>query len=266
LKLTSADREDFEFLMASGRIGAAFKPDRFVHLDQPIGVLNYIRIANELAALMPKGRLLDWGCGFGQMTYLLRRRGFEVTSFDIDSDHTDLPDSPLSRSLDVIRSKHPTTLPFPDHTFDAVLSCGVLEHVDEFSQPGNEILSLREIRRVLTPRGHFPIYQLPQRYTWTEAVARTLGRYAHPRRYTGAEIRGLLVDNGFRLERLRRNNLFPKNMAWLPESVRVLYSRFGGALITADLALSRIPLLNQIAGVMEIMARPVEPPVGRAAR
>jgi SAM-dependent methyltransferase len=256
--LSGSEEEEFEFLAESGRAGAALKPERFLHLDQAIGVLNYIRIANEIAEQLPRGRLLDWGCGFGQMTYLLRRRGFDVTAFDIDAEAAHLPDIPLIRDLRIVSSSHPTTLPFPDASFDIVLSCGVLEHVDEYSQPGNEVISLGEIRRVLKPGGHFPIYQLPQRYTWTEAVTRTfrLG-YSHPRRFTAGEARALLQRTGFRVDRLRRNNLFPKNLNGLPQSARAFYSRFGQQIISVDAALSRIPVLNQIAGVMEIMARPV---------
>jgi SAM-dependent methyltransferase len=156
-----------------------------------------------------------------------------------------------------VRSAHPTELPFPATSFDAVLSCGVLEHVDEFSEPGNELVSLREIRRVLRPGGYFPIYQLPQRYTWQEAVIRTLGiGYAHPRRFTAGEIRKLLAQTGYRLESLRRRNMLPKNLTGVPERLRVLYSQYSRDIMRLDDALSRIPGVNQFAGVLEVMARP----------
>lgn len=256
LKRTRFDQEDFEFLAETARAAKAQRLDRFLHLDQPVGIWNYIRIANEIAERIPPGRLLDWGCGFGQMTYLLRRRGFEVTPFDIGTTVENLPDLPLTRDMRVVRTTHPTQLPFETQSFDAVLSCGVLEHVDEFSQPGNELVSLKEIRRVLRPGGYFPIYQLPQRYTWQEAITRTLGiGYSHQRRYSAGEIRTLLDRTGFRVESLRRNNLFPKNLTGLPEPVRAFYSRFSRALIAADSALSAIPGLNRIAGVLEVMAR-----------
>ena len=152
----------------------------------------------------------------------------------------------------------PTDLPFPDQSFDAVLSCGVLEHVDEFSQPGNELKSLREIRRILRRDGHFPIYYLPQRHSWQEAVARRLRLgYSHPRRYTEQEIRELLARTGYRVERLRRANLLPKNVTGLPEPLRTLYGWFGRTLNSLDVASCRIPGLNRFAGVMEIIARPV---------
>jgi len=250
------DYDDYEFLLATSRAGKAQGLSNFAHLDQPIGIWNYIRIANEIAERIPSGRLLDWGCGFGQMTYLLRRRGFDVTAFDVGPEDAALPDVPLCREIHAVRTTHPTRLPFPDDCFDVVLSCGVLEHVDEFSAKGNETQSLAEIGRVLKPRGYFAIYQLPQRYTWQEAVIRKLGLgYTHPRRYTSREIRMLLARAGFDVEELRRNNMLPKNMTGVPEPARAFYSRFSHALIRIDSALSRVPGLNRIAGVMEILAR-----------
>jgi hypothetical protein len=58
-------------------------------------------------------------------------------------------------------------------TYDP-LSCGVRGHLDKFGQPGNEVESLRQIARVLRPSGHFLIYQLPQRLTVQEAIARAV--------------------------------------------------------------------------------------------
>ncbi len=165
---------DFEFLLTNARAAETLGLGHFLHLDQPIGIWNYIRIADDIAQQIPAGHLLDWGCGFGQMTYLLKRRGFQVTAFDIgEPGKATLPNIPLSRELNVVFTSHRSNLPFVESSFDAVLSCGVLEHVDEFSQPGNELISLREIARVLRPHGHLLVYQLPQRYAWQEAIMLT---------------------------------------------------------------------------------------------
>lgn len=256
---TERDRADFEFLLETARAGRAAGLSNFLHLDQPVGIWNYIRIANEIAERIPAGRLLDWGCGLGQMTYLLRRRGFDVVPFDIGETADALPDLPLTRGVNVVHGTHPTDLPFDAGSFDVVLSCGVLEHVDEYSAtPGNELRSLHEIHRVLRPNGWFPIYQLPQQLSWQEAISRGLRLgYAHPRRFTATEITTLLGHSGFRVERLRRNNMLPKNLTGMPMGLRDLYSRFAGAIIAGDKALSAIPIVNRIAGVLELMARPV---------
>jgi 2-polyprenyl-3-methyl-5-hydroxy-6-metoxy-1,4-benzoquinol methylase len=253
--VSELNRSDYDFLRENGRMGAA-SGHYFAHLDQPIGVWNYIRIANSVARQIPTGKLLDWGCGYGQMTYLLQRRGFRVTSFDIGTPDTTMPDIPLCNLLNVIRTTHPTHLPFEDASFDAVLGSGVLEHVDEHSQPRNEDASLRELARVIRPGGHLLIYQLPQRYAWQEALIRTwkLG-YAHPRRYSAAEITAMLSQAGFTVRRVARANLLPKNLTGMPSRLRALYSRFSRPLIVADRVLCSIPLLNQLAGVLELTAQ-----------
>ncbi len=250
-------REDFAFLLASARAGRALGCEQCLHLDQPIGLWNYIRIADDIARQVPGAELLDWGCGYGQMTYLLKRRGLRVTSFDIGDPATaTLPDVPLCQGLDVVRSPHPTNLPFPDAHFDAVLSCGVLEHVDELSEPGNEIKSLHEIARVLRPGGAFLVYQLPQRLAWQEAIIRRLKLgYAHPRRYDEGEIAGLLRRTGFTVQRVRRANLLPKNLTGMPEGLRRAYGRFGRTMVGLDGGLCRLPGIDRIAGVLEVTGR-----------
>ena len=252
--MTDLDRADYDFLFDNARAGKALNVS-FIHMDQPIGLWNYIRIANDIANQIPPGRILDWGCGYGQMTYLLQRRGFSVTAFDIGPADKTLPDIPVCRGLQVVRTQHPTKLPFEDASFNAVLSCGVLEHVDEFSEPGNESKSLAEIARVLRPGGAILIYQLPQRYAWQEAIIRRfrLG-YAHPRRYTAGEIAQMLHRVGFQVKRIGRANLVPKNLTGMPSQLRALYSRLSRPLIAADMLLVRVPLLNQLAGVLEIAA------------
>lgn len=251
------DQADFAFLRATARAASALHVPHFIHLDQPIGIWNYIRIANDIWQQMPAGQrhILDWGCGYGQMSYLLQRRGFQVVPFDVGNPAEPLPDIPLCRALSFIRTPEPTRLPFADASFDAVLSCGVLEHVDEYSQPGNEVKSLHEIARVLRPGGSFFIYQLPQRYSWQEAAMRSLKLgYAHPRRFTATEMIGMLQPLGFQVQRIRRANLIPRNLTGMPHKLRVLYSHLSHPLIALDGQLCRIPGLNQIAGVLEITA------------
>lgn len=255
MNVSALDNEDFLFLLANGRQGRAEGCGHLLHLDQPVGVWNYIRIANEIAARFRAGRLLDWGCGFGQMAYLLQRRGFDVTAFDVGEEVT-MPALPLLQAVKIERSAHPTSLPFADASFDVVLSCGVLEHVDEYSQPGNERVSLAEIRRVLKPGAFFSIYQLPQRWAWQEAITRALRiGYSHPRRFSEGEIRAMLRDAGFEVRNVHRNNLLPKNVTGAHKAVRDAYGALGRLLIDADEWLSKVPLLNRFAGVLELTAR-----------
>lgn len=255
--LGKQDNSDCEFLWANALKGREIGLSNFSHLDQPIGLRNYIRIANEIAQYLAgkPEEILDWGCGFGQMTYLLRQRGFDVTPYEVCSFDYRRPDIPLCRAVDPFTSEEPVTLPFPAEKFDVALSCGVLEHVDEMSQPGNEFKSLCELGRVLKPGGHLFIYQLPQLHAWQEAVARRLKLgYSHPRRFTEVEIKRLLSDTGFTVERVRRANLVPKNLTGLPAGVRSAYNQLWRPLMALYKLLCHVPLMNRLAGVMEIVA------------
>jgi 2-polyprenyl-3-methyl-5-hydroxy-6-metoxy-1,4-benzoquinol methylase len=56
-----------------------------LNLRSKLTVLTYVRIADEIAQQLPPAsttRILDWGTGAGQMSYLLTKRGYTVTSFD----------------------------------------------------------------------------------------------------------------------------------------------------------------------------------------
>ena len=230
---------------------------KYYHLDQPLGIKNYIRIADLIAAqLAPRSKVLDWGCGLGHMSYLLKKRGFDCISYDVMAKGDQLPDIPLCRSIDLISSTEPTLLPFAEESFDAVLSCGVLEHVDEMSSPGNEAKSLREIHRIMRSTGKLLIYQLPQRLSWQEALVRNfkLG-YAHPRRYSAQEITAVLDQQGFSVIHLSRYNMIPKNLTGMPKFLRVTWGKLGSSILYADKILSRIPLLNRFAGVLEVSAQ-----------
>ena len=52
------------------------------HLRSRLSLHNFQRIADDIVRHLPRGRLLDWGAGYGQMSFLLRRRGLRVLGFD----------------------------------------------------------------------------------------------------------------------------------------------------------------------------------------
>lgn len=94
-------------------------------------------------------KVLDVGCGAGFKANYLATQGFQVTGIDLSTD-----------SLAVARRYDKTgtvnyieasadKLPFPDHSFEAVIAMDFLEHVED------PALIIREISRVLKPGGVF---------------------------------------------------------------------------------------------------------------
>ena len=96
-----------------------------------------------------RGRaVLDLGCGTGRHAVWLARRGARVTALDFSEGM--LARARTKRGAECVRFlQHDLhkRLPFPDRSFDLVVSGLVLEHLRE---PGH---FFREVRRVLRPRG-----------------------------------------------------------------------------------------------------------------
>ncbi len=219
------------------------------YLSAESALLNYIRIADEIARLAPRGaRVLDWGAGQGQMTLLLRRRGFAVTSYDVGPQDGDFA-SAFYPEVTVRRGTHPYHLPYPDAAFDVVLSCGVLEHVPY------PAASLADIQRVLGPGGLFFIYNLPQRWSWPEKLRETLRLGGtHGRRFTLDDVADLLRGAGFAILTARRTNMLPKHFTGLPGPVRDAWGRLAPVNLWLDQRLAAVPGVNQVAGLLEVVA------------
>jgi SAM-dependent methyltransferase len=221
-----------------------------VNLRSAPQMLEYVSIVERIARDAP-GSILDWGCGFGQVSDLLQQAGLNVTSFDYYGD--DAPDAvrPLPRFPNVRAhlSSDPRGLPYADASFDAVLSCGVLEHVLDPDA------SLDELARVLRPGGTLYVYKLPNRYSYLEWLARRLGMYYHgtdpnDRLYTQAGARELLARHGYEVRELGVANMLPLTLdmalAQRPRTARRIWA--------ANCALQRVPGLNRFATNVELVA------------
>ena len=218
------------------------------HLSTPIGRASYLLKADIVESLNSRGRrLLDWGCGYGQLSYLLRNRGFEVVAYTIESRAPSLLDSLLREdNLDVVYGDDPVALPFEDESFDIVLSCGVLEHVED------ERGSLSEISRILRPEGLFVVMMLPNEWSWAEFMARNVFRASvHDRLYSIDKMSRLISTSGFRTIKTWRSNVLPKNLTPLPEALRQSLGAYPRIWLKADAWLSRIPPFSWFSGVVE---------------
>ena len=152
----------------------------------------------------------DWGCGKGHITYLLKKQGFLVSASDFQDSSDDSAfgqETPIIErdGIEVVPLLDPVKLPFPDASFDAVTSFGVLEHVPR------DLDSLHEIRRVLAPGGILFLTFLPYPLSWTQAVARLRGNDYHDRLYWRRRVHDLAGLSGFSVQSMWLGQLLPKN-------------------------------------------------------
>ena len=102
----------------------------------------HLSILDELGrSLSPDAVILDFGCGDGRLVRGYRRMGFQAFGVDVrlDAEHEFL-------SLMAPGPTH-SRIPFPDNTFDFIVSTSVVEHVEDLDA------ALSEMHRVLKPGG-----------------------------------------------------------------------------------------------------------------
>jgi SAM-dependent methyltransferase len=196
-------------------VGSELPSHRFLKNSTQAVYARQVRfLANLLGAHLSRRpeqiSVLDWGCGKGHISYLLKKAGFSVVSCDRAEKRADSAFGQPTPILDdmgitVVPLSDAIALPFPDQVFDCVVSFGVLEHVTA------DQASLREIRRILKPHGVLFVTFLPYYLSWTQAVISAVGRSYHDRLYKRTSVHTLAANVGFEVRSMWHAQLFPKN-------------------------------------------------------
>jgi len=105
------------------------------------------------------GRVLDLGCGDGQIARALASSGVSVVGVDPTTNQIDVAAERAGGP--VFAQAGAAVLPFSDGAFDGVIACLVFEHIDDVDA------AIGEVARVLRPGGRFtfllnhPLLQTP---------------------------------------------------------------------------------------------------------
>jgi SAM-dependent methyltransferase len=243
---------EIKSLVRSARMGKAAGAKDVEHMDGAAAAFTYICVANLVASRWHAGEItapvLDWGCGYGQVSWLLRERGVEVLSYDVQERPARVHMPPIN-SVDIKYGNDPVHLPYPSASIGAVLSVGVLEHVPDITG------SLWEINRVLRLGGTFFVLMLPNRYSWAEWIADVRDVSAHPVKFTFRTAESLLTSHGFEVERRWKRNFLPKNLTGLPQWFKCAYGSLFRQIEALDKLLANVPPASLFSGVLEFIAR-----------
>lgn len=145
--------------------------------------------AARLAAGKPNFKVLDFGCGAGQIVAGLLDKGLDAYGCDpFYEGGSHEADVPANLAKHVIKMDGPL-IPFPDASFDLVVTNTVLEHVDDLD------VSVSEIARVLKP-GAACLAIFPHFEVWREGhceipLLHRFPKGSNPRIYYAAALRSL---------------------------------------------------------------------------
>lgn len=209
----------------------------------------HLRSINEIQNYVKRGsKILDIGCGFGQVSAYLSNSGYDVTGVDIGS-YQKIWDFLTEKYGSKFLSIKEGTLPFDNEFFDAVVCFGVLEHVGEYdlsTRKEKEAIFLSEIHRILKQRGFFFVYLLPNKYSYIEFISKRMGLYYHKKKYTQREAVEVLNTQGFEIIKRYRNGILPAINIFKPLSpIFGITSKFYKPINSLDSFLSRYILVAQ---------------------
>lgn len=145
-------------------------------------------LADLIAALPARARVLDVGCGPGHAAAVLIAEGLDVDAFDGSAA---MVAAAQARGVPARQAYFGD--PLPDCAYDAVWCAFSLLHADRSEMPGH----LSWLHRALRPGGIFVLGLKSGEGSHRDDLGR---RYTY---YGEAEIRGLLADAGFTVEAAR---------------------------------------------------------------
>lgn len=190
--------------------------------------------------------VLDYGCGNGENSLPLVKRGARVVGLDVSEELLSLARQRLAlhgvadRATFLAASAH--DLPLPDHSVDAVMGIAILHHLDLE-------LAAREVLRVLKPGG-LAIFQEPVRNSRLLKALRAMIPYRseevsdYERPLTDAELRRFA--SGFRDYQSRAFSLPFINVA---QVVPLLRKHIMGLYKVDGAILRRVRFLDAYAGI-----------------
>jgi len=137
---------------------------------------------------LPEGaRILDAGCGSGRNMVELARYG-SVTGIELSETSVALA---RERGAGEVVAGSVLEMPFPDQSFDLVVSLDVIEHLDD------DLSALRELRRTVAPGGSL-LVTVPA-YQWLWSGHDEINH--HHRRYTRRSLQRVAEQAGWQQAR-----------------------------------------------------------------
>jgi SAM-dependent methyltransferase len=174
--------------------GLGGAPAQFAEAPAQFGNLEAnLRFIDETGLVRPSTDVLEIGTGAGALLHALVQRGCRMQGVELNEEL--IAEGQRWFGALPIQKVSGIVLPFPDASFDVVISLDVFEHIPDTDA------HLREVRRVLRPGGSY-LVQTPNK--WMNVAFETIRwksftrfRADHCSLHTLAELRSRFARHGF---------------------------------------------------------------------
>ena len=197
-------------------------PKSWDQVDNRLLLLRYIRKCVEIKYWLSKChpdkknfKILDFGCGNGQTTIILKELGFEVTGLELHSHE-------YWNNIDAhFVTYDGNNLPFSSSEFDAVAFFGVLEHIGTpYPRQMNKFDECQLARKecliglinILREGGLLFVYDFPNKYSPIEIVNELLNIPSHhdkTDKQSLSQVKNIVKNSGYDIIKAGRMGTLP---------------------------------------------------------
>lgn len=175
-------------------------------------------LGDEISSLPAGSEVLDYGCGFGALTFYLRSKGFNALGVDASTDQIAVAKRNQLPVQHVGLDGFETWCKEVENRFDAVFLMDVLEHI----QPSQQISFLTELARTLKEEGVIYI-KVPNANSPLASRWRYID-WTHTSSFTEHSLEFVCINAGFgRFEYLTDDSSLLPRFRYVPRTWTIRY-------------------------------------------
>lgn len=206
-----------------------------LHVTSNLNWHRYETQIKRLKKLIPKNsKVLDIGCGWGFTTAMIKKIRPDLTVIGADLEQHKTWNKYEKYGCKYVISDAEDMI-FDNNSFDAVISFGMIEHL-------NENKFIKESHRILRNNGMNFIFNLPNKYSINEFLADMLKIGYHEKRYDFKSIKTLLKRYDIREFNIEKEFFIPAQIGKISPFLGEVFNKSYRMINLIDTIIKKTPL------------------------